>query len=88
MIRELRPTLAMSIASNLAAIHERIALAAKHAGRDAGEIKLMAVSKTQTADKIIEAYDAGQRQFGENRVQEFAEKFPCTHQTSAMPSST
>ena len=35
----------------------------------------MAVSKTQPAINVIEAYEAGQRLFGENRVQEFAEKF-------------
>ena len=64
----------MSIASNLSAIHERIARAAKRAGRNPDDIALMVVSKTQTADTIIEAYKAGQRLFGENRVQEFADK--------------
>ena len=65
---------AMTIASNLSAIHERIARAAARAGRNPSDVALMAVSKTQPADKIIEAYEAGQRLFGENRVQEFAEK--------------
>ncbi len=64
----------MSIASNLAAIHERIARAAWRAGRDPGQIALMAVTKTHPPESIIEAYDAGHRLFGENRVQEFAEK--------------
>ena len=64
----------MTIASNLSAIHERIARAAHRAGRNADDIALMAVSKTQPAENIIEAYEAGQRLFGENRVQEFAEK--------------
>ena len=64
----------MTIASNLAAIHERIARAARRAGRNASDVALMAVSKTQPAAKIIESYEAGQRLFGENRVQEFAEK--------------
>ena len=64
----------MTIASNLSAIHERIARAAQRAGRNPDDIALMAVSKTQPAAKIIEAYEAGQRLFGENRVQEFAEK--------------
>ena len=64
----------MTIASNLSAIHDRIARAAHRAGRDTSEVALMAVSKTLPAEQIIEAYEAGQRLFGENRVQEFAEK--------------
>src|ERR1019366_435709 len=64
----------MTIVSNLSVIHDRIARAARRAGRDAGDIVLMAVSKTHTAETIIETYAAGQRLFGENRVQEFAEK--------------
>ncbi len=64
----------MTIASNLSAILERIARAAQRAGRNADDVALMAVSKTQPAAKIIEAYEAGQRLFGENRVQEFSEK--------------
>jgi pyridoxal phosphate enzyme (YggS family) len=66
----------MSIAANLSAIHERIARAAKRAGRSASDVVLMAVSKTSPAGRIIEAYGAGQRLFGENRVQEFADKLP------------
>jgi len=66
----------MSIADNLAAIRERIAEAARRAGRSPAEIALMAVAKTQPAARIVEAFQAGQRLFGENRVQEFAEKFP------------
>ncbi len=65
----------MTIASNLFAIHERIARAAQRAGRNASDIALMAVSKTVSPERIIEAYEAGQRLFGENRVQEFADKF-------------
>ena len=65
----------MSIAANLAEIRERIARAAKRAGRNPDDVALMAVTKTQPAARIIEAYEAGQRLFGENRVQEFAEKF-------------
>jgi PLP dependent protein len=64
----------MSIASNLAEIRERMAQAARRAGRDPQEIALMAVSKTQPASAIVEAIGAGQRLFGENRVQEFAAK--------------
>jgi pyridoxal phosphate enzyme (YggS family) len=66
----------MTIASNLATIRERIDRATARAGRNPGDVALMAVSKTQPATNIIEAYHAGQRLFGENRVQEFADKFP------------
>jgi pyridoxal phosphate enzyme (YggS family) len=65
---------AMSITQNLGAVLERIEAAALRAGRTPSEITLMAVSKTFPARDIREAYDAGQRLFGENRVQEFAEK--------------
>ena len=64
----------MSIAQNLFDVRERIALAAKRAGRRPEDIALMAVSKTFSADRIREAYTAGLRLFGENRVQEFAGK--------------
>jgi pyridoxal phosphate enzyme (YggS family) len=66
--------LAVSIATNLVEIRERIAAAAHRAGRSPADVKLMAVSKTFPADAIREAYEAGQRLFGENRVQEFAGK--------------
>ena len=66
----------MLIARNIAAVQERIAAAARRAGRPPEEIALMAVSKTFPPDAIREAYQAGQRLFGENRVQEFAEKAP------------
>ena len=61
---------------NLAAVRERIAAAARRAGRRPEDIALMAVSKTFPPEAIREAYNAGQRLFGENRVQEFAEKAP------------
>lgn len=64
----------MSIAENITSIRGRIAKAAQQVGRKADEITLMAVSKTFPAERIREAYAAGQRLFGENRVQEFAEK--------------
>ncbi len=64
----------MSIAENLAYVHERINAAARACGRAPGEIALMAVSKTFPAERIHEAYAAGQRLFGENRVQEFEGK--------------
>ena len=65
---------ASSVVKNLAEVRERIAAAARRAGRRQEEIALMAVSKTFPAEIIREAYNAGQRVFGENRVQEFADK--------------
>src|ERR1039458_7894001 len=64
----------MTIASNLSAIHQRIARAAQRVGRNASDVALMAVTKTLPADRIVEAYEAGLRLFGENRVQEFSER--------------
>jgi PLP dependent protein len=64
----------MPIAENIARVRERIAEAARRAGRSLDEITLMAVSKTFPAEAIEEAYSAGLRVFGENRVQEFAGK--------------
>jgi PLP dependent protein len=64
----------MSIAQNLAQVREQIAVAARRAGRQPEDIALMAVSKTFPAERIREAYDAGLRLFGENRVQEFSGK--------------
>jgi pyridoxal phosphate enzyme (YggS family) len=65
-----------SIAGNLAAIRARIAAAATAAGRGADAVTLVAVGKTHPADAIRAALLAGQRVFGENRVQEAAQKFP------------
>jgi pyridoxal phosphate enzyme (YggS family) len=64
----------MPIAENIARVREQIAAAASRAGRNPDEITLMAVSKTFPPEYIREAYAAGQRVFGENRVQEFAGK--------------
>jgi PLP dependent protein len=59
---------------NLPQIQERIAEAAKRAGRRPEEITLIAVSKTHPANAIRQAYEAGVRHFGENRVQEWEGK--------------
>jgi len=64
----------VSIATNVAALRERINTAAHRAGRNPREITLMAVTKTVSPDRIREAYAAGIRVFGENRVQEFEAK--------------
>lgn len=63
-----------SIAENLARIRERIERSASRVGRRADEISLVAVSKTHSAERIREAYQAGVRHFGENRVQEWESK--------------
>ena len=63
-----------SVRQNLQRIQERIAGAAARAGRKAAEIALIAVSKTHPASAIREAYEAGIRHFGENRVQEWEGK--------------
>lgn len=59
-----------ALRQNLQAVQARIAAAARHAGRDPGEITLVAVTKTQTLAVIRAAYDLGLRHFGENRVGE------------------
>jgi len=63
-------------AALLANVEERIARAAKIAGRDAREVTLVAVSKTHPAGQIVPLIEAGQRVFGENRVQEAQGKWP------------
>ena len=66
----------VSIAANLDRIRERIARAAARAGRKPEEVTLVAVSKTFPVEAIREAYAAGVRHFGENRVQEWESKQP------------
>jgi len=63
-------------AARLAAVEVRIAAAAQAAGRDAGAITLIAVSKTFDQQAIEPVLDAGHRVFGENRVQEASAKWP------------
>jgi len=66
----------MSIADNLARLHEQITEACRRSNRPENDVALMAVSKVHPVEAILEAYAAGQRLFGENRVQEFQEKSP------------
>lgn len=63
-----------SIRENLARVQDRIAAAAKNAGRLRDEITLIGISKTHPPERIREAYEAGLRHFGENRVQEWEGK--------------
>jgi hypothetical protein len=64
------------IATRLARVRDRVAEAARGAGRDPAEVTLVAVGKVHGAAYIEAALDAGQRVFGENRVQEAESKFP------------
>ena len=68
------PAPAAEISSHLAAVRRRVAAAAARAGRSPDAITLVAVSKTIAADVVRAAAQAGQRDFGENRVQEGLEK--------------
>ena len=63
-----------TIRENLLMVHGRLADAARRAARKPEEILLIGVSKTHPTDAIREAYDAGLREFGENRVQEWEGK--------------
>jgi len=65
-----------TIAENLAHLHEQITEACRRSNRSENDVALMAVSKVHPVEAILEAYAAGQRLFGENRVQEFQEKSP------------
>jgi len=59
---------------NLVQVHERIRKACENAGRSPDEVTLIAVGKTKPAELLMEAYDAGERAFGENKVQEILDK--------------
>jgi pyridoxal phosphate enzyme (YggS family) len=63
-----------TIADRLTEIRERIASAARSAGRDPSTVRLVAVSKTFPVESVVEAHAAGHRDFGENRVQEALQK--------------
>lgn len=69
----------MSLADRLTAIRQRISTAAQSAGRDPSAVQLVAVSKTFPVEAVQEAYAAGQRLFGENKVQEGLEKISAFH---------
>ena len=66
---------AVDVAANLAAVNAEVQEAARAAGRDAGEITLIAVSKGHPASLVRTALAAGHAAFGENRVQEASEKW-------------
>ncbi len=64
------------VAAALTSVLERIATSARRSGRDPDGVTLVAVTKARTIEEILEAYRAGQRDFGENRAQELVAKAP------------
>ena len=64
------------IADNIRSVETRIQNACERAGRNRDDVTLICVTKTMPVEDLRQAYDAGQRCFGENRVQEINEKFP------------
>ena len=64
------------IRENLDSIETRIRMACERSGRDRSSVHLIAVTKTKPLEMLREAYDAGQRDFGENKVQEICRKKP------------
>jgi hypothetical protein len=76
MAPENSPALTAHLPTGLAAVEQDIARACKEACRDRSSVTLVAVSKTFNADAIVPVIEAGQRVFGENRVQEAKAKWP------------
>ncbi len=75
-----------TIKENLAQVHEVIETSCKKAGRNPKEVTLLAVSKTKPMELLKEAYDAGERYFGENYVQELTEKIRTVEEDAAFSS--
>ena len=63
------------VAENLAQVQKNIEESCRKINRDPGEVMLIAVSKTKPVEMLKEAYDAGARVFGENKVQEIVDKY-------------
>ncbi|PJI42306.1 YggS family pyridoxal phosphate-dependent enzyme [Ferrovibrio sp.] len=76
-----QPSPEATVALRLTAIRQQIADAAATAKRDPAAVKLVAVAKTFPAEAVVEALAAGQRHFGENRVQEGMAKYPALRET-------
>ncbi|MCR5452737.1 MAG: YggS family pyridoxal phosphate-dependent enzyme [Lachnospiraceae bacterium] len=64
------------VKENYEEIEKRVCAACERAGRDRSEVTLIAVSKTKPLEALKEAYEAGAREFGENKVQELMDKIP------------
>ena len=73
----------MSISENIVRVRQAIGAACERAARSEHDVTLMAVSKTQPAAALQEAYAAGIRLFGENKVQEFQQKAPALNMPGA-----
>ena len=71
-----QPTAPTDVTGRLVAVRRAIADTGAACGRDSSAVTLVAVSKTHPAEAVAEALAAGQRVFGENRVQEAKGKFP------------
>lgn len=76
----LHAKLKVVLKERLAEVENRLALACQRAGRKREEVLLLAVTKVFAADVILDAYELGMRDFGENYVQEFEGKFPLVSQ--------
>lgn len=76
------------ILENLAQVRHRVAEAAERADRDPDEVTIVAISKTFPSDAVVEAYEAGVRHFGENRVREAIPKMPDVHAFISGPKPT
>ncbi|WOP20253.1 YggS family pyridoxal phosphate-dependent enzyme [Raineyella sp. LH-20] len=74
----------MDVRSNLAEVRARIDAACRTVGRDPGEVRLLPVSKTHGLDLVRQAYDAGYRRLGENRVQEALAKWEASQDWPGM----
>ena len=75
--------MATDIAENIARVQDRIAAACRRAGRRPETVRLIAISKTVPPEPIRQAYDAGIRDFGENRIQEAVAKRPALSDLTA-----
>jgi pyridoxal phosphate enzyme (YggS family) len=74
----------VTLAERLDAVRAQVAAACQRAGRDPGDVTIVGVSKTMPAERVQEAYDAGLRQLGENRIQEAVPKI----QALALPDAS
>lgn len=68
-----------AVADNYEQLRERMAAAAQRAGRSPDSVRMMAVTKSQSRERVAEAYEAGIRLFGENRIGEAEEKYADFH---------
>ncbi len=75
----------MSIKENLERVRERIEAACQRAGRESSDVTLIGVTKTVGAEAVVEAYEAGLRDFGENRVREALAKIEVVERLDFEP---